>query len=153
MSRPIIEDQPLVEPSAGPTREFSFPFILPSDGLGGEYQYPADTLNYRAWGGFRVPWDFTAWTSIEIVLWPIIAGASNLSVRYYAGACGELYNTHALITNPALVMALNQLLCFDALADGAAFWAALTPGDNVMLSVRNVGASQARIPFGIVRYT
>ncbi len=135
------------------TRQFSAQFITQLDYGGGASIHPAriDGGNL-GWASFRVPHDWTSPTSVEIVMWPRVAGANNLTVNYYAGACGEVYNTHTVTTVNAIAGVLDTELCFDALADAPAFWAALNPGDNVKIRVSANLVRQLWAETIVVRY-
>ena len=149
----IHEDQPLPEPTT-PTMQLSAQFITQLDYGGAASIHPARIDGGQlGWASFRVPHDWTAPVSVEIVFWPRFTVVNNLTVDYYAGACGEAYNTHTVTTLNAIPLILDIEYCFDALADAPAFWAALNPGDNVKIRVsvnliRNLWAETV-----VVRYS
>jgi len=133
----IHEDQPLVEPAAGPTRKIWVPLIHRFNTYPG-VQAPSDTQNtFIASGTFEVPHDFTAWTRIRLVVFGNITQPYNITIRGDAGTCGELYTTHNQTIVQVVNLVLNRFTCIDLSALMAAFFGALSPGDYVQMQVTN----------------
>jgi len=134
MAVEIHEDQPLPAPAVAPTRELSAQFVVQLNYGAGTWWHPARLDNGgKVWASFRVPHDFNSFVSVEIVLWPGFTVVHNVTTDYYASQGGEAYNNHTQTTVTAPNVVLNTTYIMDALADAPAFWAALTPGDNVMI--------------------
>jgi len=149
----IHEDQPMVEPVT-PTRTVEAQFISQRD-YGAAWQiHPALVSGAAfAWASFRVPWDFTAWTSIIITLRPFNTANHSIELQYNGARNGEPWNTHNVTTTVVHALTANQLYEINSLADAPAFWAALTPGDTVTLRIRETGANSDYVSLVHGRYT
>lgn len=137
MARPIIEDQPLIEPSAPPTRQIWVQMVHRSNAYATTQMPPQISNTQAAAGTFQVPHDFTAWTRVRLVVYGFGTANYNLTVNGDAGTCGEGFTTHtqALAANYGLVA--GTFTCIDLSATMAAFFGALSPGDYVAMTVKN----------------
>lgn len=116
-------------------------------------QYPANIKNAQTASIiFKLPVDFTSFTTATLVLYGGATLNYNLRIRVRAGACAENFATHLGTDTRDYALTLSVFSCIDIVPFLATAFAELAAGDHVLVDVRN-NTSGTVIVYGLdVRY-